>query len=107
MNNAHDYPQYYSGDELSESDSEEDELLENTPYKEISNTDNKLGHKLIEKYFNKKSLLEPFKYLRPSYNKVIDSAKKIAIETNLMDLKKDIKNMSDDEVNEKIHNYNS
>ena len=56
MNNAHDYPQYYSGDELSESDSEEDELLENTPYKEISNTDNKLGHKLIEKYFNKKSL---------------------------------------------------
>ena len=95
------YPQYYSRDELSESDNEEDELLKNTLYKEISNVDNKLDHKLILKYFHEKSLLELFKYLRSSYKRIINDAKMTVIETNLIDLKKDIRSTSDDEVKSK------
>ena len=79
----------------------DDELIDNRLYEQISNVDNKLDHELIKKYFKKESLLKLFKYLKPSYNKVINSAKETLVESNLLNLKNDIKNMSDDEVKSK------
>ena len=69
-------------------------------FKAISNISN--NSELIKKYFNKVSLLELFKFLRYSQNKATGGAKQGLIEANLFDLKKDIKNMSDDEVKNKI-----
>ena len=60
-----------------------------------------LDYKLIKKYFKKKPLLKLFKYLKPSHNKVINSAKEALVEINLLDLKKDMRSMSDDEVKSK------
>ena len=65
------------------------------------NVDNKLDPALIRKYFNKGLLLELFKYLKPSCSSVINGTKRVVIETNLLDLKKDIKNISDEEVKRK------
>ena len=70
-------------------------------YKAISNVDNKLGSVLIRKYFNKGSLLELFKFLRYSQNKATGGPQQALIEVNLLDLKKDIRNMSDDEIKNK------
>ena len=53
---------------------EEDEL-----YKNISNVDNKLDSHLIKKYFDKKSLLELFTYLRYSKGRIVSDTKIIYI----------------------------
>ena len=53
---------------------------------------------MFEKYFHKRSLLGLLKYLKTSKNVVYGSSKQLLVETNLEDLKYDIKNMSDDEV---------
>ena len=74
-------------DEPSKSDSNEDDEL----CKKISNADNKLDSALIKKYFNKKSLLEVFSYLRHSKNKTIACTKQTLIEVNLYELKEDTK----------------
>ena len=85
---------FYSGnyydlkEEISETDSDNEEYEE--LYKNVLNVDNKLDPALIRKYFNKGSLLELFKYLKPSCNSVINDAKRVMIEINLSDLKKDI-----------------
>ena len=52
-------------------------------------------------YFNKGSLLELFKFLRYSQSKATDGAKQALIKVKLSDLKKDIRNMSDDEIKNK------
>ena len=90
-------------DEIPRMSPVEDELSKQYDelYKGISNVDNKLDSELIRKYFNKGSLLELFKFLRYSLNKATSGAKQALIEVNLFDLKKDIKNMSDDEVKNK------
>ena len=91
---------YYSEDDLPKS-SDLNEAHYDELYKNISSVHNKLDSEIFEKYFKKKSLLKLFKYLKPSYNKVIDSARETVIKTDLADLKKDIRNMSDDEVKSK------
>ena len=70
-------------------------------YKAISHVDNKLDSAIIRKYFNEGSLSDLFEFLSYSQNKTIVGAKQTLIEANLSDLKKDIRNMSDDEVKNK------
>ena len=81
----------------------EDELFKQYAelYEAISNVDNKLDSALIRKFFNERSLLELFKFLRNSQNKATGGAKQALIEINLYNLKKDIRNMSDDETKNK------
>ena len=101
------YPEYGSEkDTLSRSNissDSEDELFKQYAelYEAISNVDNKLDSALIRKFFNERSLLELFKFLRNSQNKATGGAKQALIEVNLYDLKKDIRNMSDDETKNK------
>ena len=81
----------------------EDELFKQYDklFKAISNVDNKLHSKLIKEYLNKGSLLELFNFLRYSQRKAIDGAKQALIKANLFKLKKDIRNMSYDEIKNK------
>ena len=89
-------------DEIPRMSPDEDELSKHDElYENISNADQKIDRKLIKKYFNKRSLLELFKFLRYSQNKATGGAKQALIEVNLSDLKKDIRNMSDDEIKNK------
>ena len=101
LNNPNNYPMYYQRDESPKSDSEDDIEEDDKLYREISSIDNKVDHKLIEKYLKKKSLLELFKYLRPSYKRALNDAKETVVEVKLLDLINDIKNMPDDEVKNK------
>ena len=104
MSKSHYYPAYTSEkDTLSRSSiisDNEDELLKQYDelYKAISNVYNKLDSELIRKYFNKGSLLKLFKFFRYSQNKAASGGKQALIEVDLSDLKKDIRNMSDDEI---------
>ena len=101
------YPEYTSEKDTllrsSISGDSEDELFKQYDelYKASSNVDNELDSELIRKYFNKGSLLELFKFLRYSQNKATGDAKQALIEVNLSDLKKDIRNTSDDEMKNK------
>ena len=63
--------------------------------------DNKLDSALIKKYFDKKSSLQLFKYLRYSKGRIVDDAKIISTKARLNDLKKNIRNMSNDEMKNK------
>ena len=104
LSKCHYYPDYVPEEDISSpkssiSSDSEDELLKQYDqlYKAVSNVDNKLDSELIKKYFNKGYLLELFKFLRYSLNKATAGAKQALIEANLFDLKRDIRNMSDDE----------
>ena len=107
LSQSHYYPEYASEkDTLSRSSissDSEDELFKQYDElcKAIFNVDNKVDSELIRKYFNKGSLLELFKFLRYSQNKATGDAKQALIEVNLSDLKKDTRNMSDDEIKNK------
>ena len=98
------FPDYFSEKDISPKSSinsdSEDELSQQYDklYEEIFNVDNKLDSPLIRKYFNKRYLLELFKYLRHSRTKTIDSTKQASIEAILSNFKKDIKHISDDEI---------
>ena len=101
------FPDYFSEKDISPKSSinsdSEDELSQQYDklYEAIFNVDTKLDSSLIRKYFNKRSLLELFKYLRHSRIKTINSAKQALVDANLSNLKKDIRNMSDDEIKNK------
>ena len=108
LSKSHYYPEYVSEEDISSpkssiSSGSEDELSKQYDelYKAISNVDNKLDSELIRKYFNKGSLLELFKFLRYSQSKATDGAKQALIKVKLSDLKKDRRNMSDDEIKNK------
>ena len=107
LSQSHYYPEYASEkDTLSRSSissDSEDELFKQYDElcKAIFNVDNKVDSELIRKYFNKGSLLVLFKFLRYSQNKATGDAKQALIEVNLSDLKKDTRNMSDDEIKNK------
>ena len=109
VSNPDCYPEYASEEDISpkssiSSDSEDESLSNNTYndlYENIFNVEQKLNHELIRKYFKKGSLLELFKYLKLSNNKVINSSKEAVIEANLLKLKYDIRNMSDEDVKRK------
>ena len=105
LSKPHYYPEYgLEKDTLSSScisSDTEDELFKRYDelYKAIYNVDNTLDSALIRKYFNKRSLLELFKFLKYSQNKAAGGAKQALIEVNSSDLKRYIRNMSDDEIN--------
>ena len=108
LSKSHYYPEYVSEEDISSpkssiSSGSEDEFSKQYDelYKAISNVDNKLDSELIRKYFNKGSLLELFKFLRYSQSKATDGAKQALIKVKLSDLKKDRRNMSDDEIKNK------
>ena len=86
-------------DEIPKMSPNEDELSKqyDEPHKKISNIDQKLDRELIRKYIKKESSSKLFEFLRYSQNKTIDGSKQGLIEVNLSDLKKDIRNVSDEE----------
>ena len=107
LSNPDCYLEYVSEEDISpkSSISSDSESLSNNAYNDlyenILNVEQKLNHELIRKYFKKGSLLELFKYLKLSNNKVINSSKEAVIEFNLLKLKYDIRNMSDEDVKRK------
>ena len=58
----------------------------------------KIDPNLVEKYFHKRSLIGLLKNSKTSKKVVYVSSKQLLVETNLEDLKYEIKTMSDDEV---------
>ena len=70
------YPHDYSEYEPPKSDIEDNDREKDDKFhKEFSGIDNKVDHELIKKYFKKESLLELFKYLKPSYKTALNNAK--------------------------------